>query len=318
MSALPETSRLGDAEPGAAATGWKAKAERGSAALIHLIAWLAHAAGRPVCRGLLFPIVLYFVLTDGTARRASRDFLGRAQGRPARWTDVFAHLYAFAATLLDRVYMAAGDFARFEVVVEGDALVAEALAAGRGCVLLGSHLGSFDFMALKNKVLHDRPVTLLMHFDDRARVRRIAGIDDSKLSVIPLGRFDSYLRAYEVLQRGGVVVVLADRSENAAALASDFLGRPAMFPVGPHALAARAGAKMLMGFGLYEGEARYRIEFVDLGPPAPAGSRGAALQPSVDRYVAVLERYARRYPHNWFNFYPYWQDSGPASSRRRS
>ena len=61
-----------------------------------------------------------------------------------------------------------------------------------------------------------------------------------------------------------------------------------------------------MGFGLYEGGARYRIEFVEFGAPAPAGSRGAALQPAIDRYVAILEQYARRYPKNWFNFFPYW------------
>ncbi|MEO5882797.1 MAG: acyl-CoA synthetase, partial [Caldimonas sp.] len=106
MSAVPETPRLGDEEPGAAGTGWKAKAERGSAALIHLIAWLARAVGRPACRLLLYPIVLYFFVTDGTARRASREFLTRAEARPARWSDVFAHIHSFAATLLDRVYMA--------------------------------------------------------------------------------------------------------------------------------------------------------------------------------------------------------------------
>ena len=287
-------------------SSWKAKAERGSAWLIHLIAWIARAAGRTVCRALLVPIVAYFVVTDGTARRASREFLGRATGRPAGWSDAFSHLYCFAATLLDRVWMAHGDFQRFDVVVAGDPLVQEALDSGKGCVLLGSHLGSFDLMTMKNKVLHDRPVTLLMHIDERARVRRIAGIDDSKLSIIPLGRFDSYLRAYEVLERGGIVVALADRAENAAALPAAFFGRPAPFPIGPHALAARAGAKVLMGFGLYEGGARYRIEFVEFGPPAAAGSRGAALQPVVDRYVAILEQYARRYPKNWFNFFPYW------------
>ena len=180
-------------------------------------------------------------------------------------------------------------------------------------MLLGSHLGSFDLMTMKNKVFHDRPVTLLMHIDERARVRRIAGIDDSKLSIIPLGRFDSYLRAYEVLERGGIVVALADRAEGAAALPSRFFGRPAPFPVGPHALAARAGAKVLMGFGLYEGDARYRVEFVDFGPAASPGSRGAALQPAIDRYVAILEQYARRYPNNWFNFFSYW-DQPPSGA----
>jgi predicted LPLAT superfamily acyltransferase len=87
---------------------WTDKAERGSVWLIRLIAWLARTAGRPLCRLLLYPIVLYFVLFDPTARRASMEFLEAARGRPARWKDAFAHIYSFAATLLDRVYMAAG------------------------------------------------------------------------------------------------------------------------------------------------------------------------------------------------------------------
>ena len=157
-------------------------------------------------------------------------------------------------------------------------------------------------------MLHNRPVTVLMHIDERSRVRRIAGIDDSKLSIIPLGRFDSYLRAYDVLaaRRPGRRPRRSQRERRPrwrAASSADRL----RFPIGPHALAARAGATVLMGFGLYEGGARYRIEFVEFGPAAPAGSRGAALQPVVDRYVAMLESYARRYPKNWFNFFPYWE-----------
>ena len=108
-------------------TTWKAKAERGSAWLIYLIAWLARAAGRSVCRVLLYPIVVYFVATDATARRASREFLGIAYGRRASWLDVVAHLHCFATTLLDRVYMAGGDFGRFDVTVEGEFLVRDAL-----------------------------------------------------------------------------------------------------------------------------------------------------------------------------------------------
>ena len=64
---------------------------------------------------------------------------------------------------------------------------------------------------------------------------------------------------------------------------------PTALPVAPHVLAARSGAPVLMCFGLYEGGNRYRIEFVEFGPAAPAASRGAALQPVVDRYAALLE-----------------------------
>lgn len=287
-------------------TLWKAKAERGSAWLIHLIVWLARSVGRPFCRALLYPIVLYFVVTDGVARRASREFLSVAQGQPARWVDVFAHIHWFAATLLDRVYMASGEFDRFHVTVEGDTLVRDALKAGKGCMLLGSHLGSFDLMMLANQVLSHHPISVLMHVDPRSRARHIAGIDDSGLQIIALGRPDSFLRAYEVLERGGIVAALADRADGAARLESGFFGRPAAFPVGPHVLAARAGASVLMCFGLYEGGASYRIEFVEFGPAAPPGSRGDALQPVVDHYAHLLEQYARRTPKNWFNYYPYW------------
>jgi predicted LPLAT superfamily acyltransferase len=286
---------------------WKPKAERGSAWLIHLIAWLARTAGRPFCRILLYPIVLYFVLTDTMARRSSREFLSAATGRPARWMEVFAHLYSFASTLLDRVYLAAGEFHRFHISVEGDALVRDALESGKGCLLLGSHLGSFDLMTLANKAFKGLPVNILMYFDPRSRVRQIAGIDDSRYKIIPLGRPDSLLRAYELLKEGEIVAALADRVDgSSASLDSSFLGKPASFPLGPHVLAARAGVPVILFFGLYEGGTNYRIQFAKFGPAAPANSRRAMLQGVVDRYASLLEQVARRHPKNWFNFYPYW------------
>ncbi len=289
---------------------WTDKAERGSAWLIRLIAWLARTVGRPLCRGLLYPIVLYFVLTDRTATRASAEFLKAVRGRPARWHETFSHIYSFAATLLDRVYMAAGDFDRFIVAVEGIDHVERALQAGRGCLLLGSHLGSFDLMLLAQRAMDGRKVCVMMRVDPRTRVRRIAGVDDQQLDVIPLGRPESYMRAHAALASGGIVGVLADRTDGSAELPVRFLGKTATLPIAPHILAARDQAPVLMCFGLYEGGNRYRIEFVDFGPPAPASSRGQQLQPAVDRYAAILEAYARRYPLNWFNFYAYWGAAG--------
>lgn len=292
---------------------WTERRERGSELLIRLIVWLARTAGRPLCRALLYPIVLYFVLTDPPARDASAEFLGAVHGRRARWREIFAHLHSFAATLLDRVYMAAGEFGRFEVRIEGLPLLDAALAQGRGCVLLGSHLGSFDLLVLAHRAMDGRPVSAMMRMDPSSRLRRIAGIDDSAFDFIPLGRPDSLMRAHEALTEGRLVVMLADRVDGVACRSVSFLGRTAWLPVAPHVLAARAQAPVLMCFGLYEGGNRYRIEFVEFGPAAPITARGAALQPVLDRYAKRLEDYARRYPLNWFNFYPYWAQPRDAS-----
>ena len=62
-----------------------------------------------------------------------------------------------------------------------------------------------------------------------------------------------------------------------------------------------------MGFGLYQGGTRHCIEIVECGPPAPVGSRGAALQPVVGRDARLLAQYARRYPLNGSSFFAYWQ-----------
>ncbi|MES2942417.1 MAG: hypothetical protein V4772_06065 [Pseudomonadota bacterium] len=285
---------------------WTDKGERGSAWLIHVVVWLAHRAGRTVCRALLYPIVLYFFLTDSVARKSSAEFLQTVYRRKARWRDVFAHIYSFATTLLDRVFMAAGDFDKLDVAIEGLALVDQALQAGRGCVLLGSHLGSFDLLLLAGRAMDGCRVSVMMRVDPRSRLRRIAGIDDSAFDLIPVGRPDSYLKAHEALSCGGVVAILADRTDGAASLPVQFMGRMTTMPIAPHVLAARSEAPVLMFFGLYENDNRYRIKFVECGAAAASHCRGAELQPVVDAYTAVLEQYARHHPLNWFNFYPYW------------
>lgn len=292
-------------------TSWSKRSERGSTALLKLIAWLACKAGRPFCRVLLYPIVVYFMLTDTVARRASAEFLRSAQGKPARVCDVFAHMYCFAATLLDRVYMARGELHRFEISIENREIVQQTLLLGRGCVLLGSHLGSFDLMALAaHAVDPNLSLGIMMHVDPHARLRHIAGIEDARLNVIPLGKPDSFLKAYDAITQGGMVAVLADRVQGATSLPVPFMGHEATMPVAPHILAARCSAPTIICFGLYEGGNRYKIKFVAGGPIASTSARGDDFKPMVETYAAELERHAKRWPLNWFNFYPYWEDRG--------
>lgn len=289
---------------------WTGKAEGGSTWLIHLGVWLARKGGRRLCVALLYPIALYFMLTDGTARRACVQFQQATHERPVRWTEIFQQILTFAITLLDRVYMSAGEFHRFDVKIEGLELVDQVLSQGNGCLLLGSHLGSFDLMMLAQRAMDGRPISILMRVDPRARLRHIAGIEQAGPQVIQTGQPGSLLRAYEALSRGEIVGLLADRVDDGAAfLPARFMGRMAAMPVAPHVLAARSGAPVLGCFGLYEGANRYLIVFTEFGPAAARDAHGAALQPMVDRYAQVLEQYSRRYPLNWFNFYPYWADT---------
>ena len=107
---------------------------------------LARRLGRPLTRCLLLPVCLGFVLFNAEARAASRQYLGRVLGRPARLTDVIRHFTCFGTTVLDRVYLLNDEVRRFDITLHGEHLVTDILSQGRGCLLLGAHHGSFEVL----------------------------------------------------------------------------------------------------------------------------------------------------------------------------
>lgn len=294
---------------------WRGRNERGSAGAIRLMIWLALHVGRPVCRALQVPICAYFFVTAPSTRRASQQFLTRALGRAATWRDTFTHLMVFSTTLLDRVYLLHGHSQQLSIKVSNEAALQQAMAAGRGCLLLGSHLGSFEMLGVVGCMNEQLTINVVMHVDDDGtRLRQL--IDDANTSppykVIPLGRPGSMLRVKECLERGEIVGILADRvyAEEATQRLS-FLGHPARFSLGPTRLARITGAPAVAVFGLFGGGRQYEIVFEALvqneaASPAMTAD-GAVADAGLLAYVDCLERHARQWPYNWFNFFDYWR-----------
>jgi hypothetical protein len=274
---------------------WRGRRERGSRRLIRLMIWLALRCGRTACRVLLVPISTYFFVAAPLARRSSRAFMGRALDRQPTWRDTFMHLFVFATTLLDRVYLVNGRHRDFTVEVKNEQVFWQALAQGRGCLLLGSHLGSFEMLGFIGSVEKKLAINIVMHVEDGLRDLMLLSGGALPYKVIAMGRPGSMLQAKECLERGEVVGILADRvygSERTQRL--PFLGRSARFSLNPPRLATITGAPVVMVYGLFRGGRRYEIVF------EPLAARG------LPDYVESLERHARRAPYNWFNFYDYW------------
>ena len=182
-------------------TRWVHQSERGSRFLITLIGWITLKVGRWAARLLLYPITLYFLLTAREQRIASRQFLSRALGRKARWWNVARHFHAFAGTILDRVYLVAGDHRRFELRMHGVDVALEEVAKGRGCILLGAHLGSFEVMRMLAMIDDRVEVKVLMYQDHNATLTNLIYSLNPHFSdsIIPIGAIDSLLRVQECL-----------------------------------------------------------------------------------------------------------------------
>jgi predicted LPLAT superfamily acyltransferase len=291
---------------------WIGRRERGSEFAMRLMAWLSFALGRRVGRLLIYPIVLYFVAVSARARRVSRDYLRRVLGRRASLIDVLRHYQTFGCTLHDRLYLATGQIGELNVAMDEPAEVKRWLEEERGCILVGSHLGSFEILRAMATARHGRPVNVLMHVDGAAKTARVLRslAPDADARVIALGQPQSMLRVEECLARGEIVGILADRVwSNEQTLRADFLGAQAHFPLGPWLLAGLLGAPVILFFGLYRGGRRYDIHLEPFAKTIKLDRHGreASVRPWIERYARRLEAQCRLAPYNWFNFYDYWR-----------
>lgn len=295
-------------------TRWIHQSERGSRVLIKLIGWITLNIGRWAARLLLYPITLYFVLTAREQRMASREFLSRVLGRRARWWDVARHFHSFAGTILDRVYLVAGDHRRFELRMHGADAVLGQLAKGRGCILLGAHLGSFEVMRMLAMINDSVDVKVLMYENHNATLTSLIYSINPRFSesIIPIGRVDSLLRVQECLNQGELVGILGDRvAENDRMTRCRFFDQEAAFPSGPMLLASLLKVPVVLFFGLCLGNNRYALHFELFADEIVIrrAYRDADIKLWTQRYADRLEHYARLEPYNWFNFYDFWGES---------
>ena len=296
---------------------WLDIAERGTVLGIRLLVFAATLFGRGAARFILKPVIFYYVLFHGTARRASQAYLRRVVGR-ASFGLTYRHFLNFAEVALDRLYFLRGDLRPFKVGSDGFDHLRRLREEKRGAILLGAHVGSFEAMrALAgNKNLQ---VNILTYRGNAKKLNSVLhSLNPSaaaRFIEIAPGEVDSILRVKELVEAGEVVAILGDRADLDGKPAEvDFFGGKARFPTSPYALAAILKCPIFLTFNLYRSPDRYDcftepfVERLEL----PRGDRERALQAFAQRYASRVEHYCRLEPLNWFNFYGFWSaDEGP-------
>ena len=302
--------------------GWLSQRERGTVFMIHMAFRMAQLVGRTLMKPVVFVIALFYRLTDKNAVRASRDWLRRVHGRPATFRETFRHIHTFTQVTLDRVLLVSGKNSSFEFSRDGDHHIAAQFASGRGAVLLGGHLGSFE--AMRSGGEEDRvKINILGHFSRAHMINALLEkLDPDRAATVihigddPVGQM---ARVHDRIEAGDFVALLGDRTGlNDRTVTVNFLGQPARFPAGPFLLAALMRCPVYITFGLYRRPNRYDLSCEPFAEQLklPRKDRDAALQEVVQRYANRLEHYARSAPYNWFNFYDFWQDESPGASPR--
>ena len=297
---------------------WSSEQERGSLLWLRIALWgIRHL--NPSCIRFFLPIIAFYYLVQAKkARRASREYLSRiaeisGQKAPG-FLASYKHIHTFAQVILDRFILWSGRDDAFKVIYHGLDHMQELLDRGKGAILVGAHLGSFDMLRLiarENRI----PVNVLMYVDNAQRINDAFQVldSDSMVRVISVDP-DSARLAFEVrkcVNRGEFVAVLADRAgPNAKKRVAqfDFLGEKAPFPQGPFLLAHMLGLPIILTIALRRGANNYEVfmERISQGEATRGRERSEAVQSSMDLFVSRLEYFCLNDPMQWFNFFDFW------------
>ena len=293
-------------------SAWQSLPERSNAFWLKLITWIALHGGRWVSRPLLYPITAYFLIFRNSTVPASRRYLRKALNREPDWRDIFRQYHTFACTLLDRLFVLSNQDHRLKIDVHGLDILERFASHKKGCLLVGSHLGSFEIIRAVGRTRRGLRVKALMYGEATPQITRLYRDLNPTLheDIIPVGGPATLVGLDGYLEAGGLLALLGDRCVSGdKRLQCEFFGEQAWFPQTPLLLSQILKVPMLFFVCLHTGWGRYEVHFEELASYQPIDrlQRPLEAQRVMQHYVDRLQHYCRKSPYNWFNFHDVWQ-----------
>jgi predicted LPLAT superfamily acyltransferase len=302
---------------------WSDVPERGDTAALLFGFTTYRVFGRWLFSILLYPVVMYFLVTGAKARRASRDYMRRVRkrlealgrGTPPR-LDTLRHFVEFGHAMLDKTAMWARALDPTAVELDDPAALERVREQHRGVLFISSHLGNIEvFRALVDS--QAVRVSALVFTNGSPELNRLNSTVGPRalermIEIDSLGP-DAVMKLHDKLHAGEHIGIAGDRLSVRHAersVAVPFLGEPAPFPEGPFVLASLLACPVYLIFCLRIGR-RYRVFVEPFADPIvlPRGEREAALRQVIERYAQRLEHYCLMAPMQWFNFFDFWSQA---------
>nr|WP_249115111.1 lysophospholipid acyltransferase family protein [Desulfolutivibrio sulfodismutans] len=200
--------------------------------------------------------------------------------------------------------------------IEGLERLDEAVAQGRGVVLLVAHFGANQMVmaaighsgrricqiSAPAMVLDEKMPGRRSHLFRAALATRWT--HEQSLPVTHINVFGPLTNALHCLRTGGILAVAVDGGHGANPTPAPFLGRTARFNTGALELAVHTGSPVLPVFVIRGRNGRNTLV---IGPPLICDGpedmpRKAAAEAALGAYVPVLERYVRQHPDHYLRF----------------
>ncbi|WP_198243772.1 hypothetical protein [methane-oxidizing endosymbiont of Gigantopelta aegis] len=300
---------------------WSTIQERGVVWGMRFLLKVYLLAGRKVLQFFLYPVVSYYWLINRSGREASQQYLQRVKTvfpdmpiESGVWGS-YRHFICFANSMVDKLAAWSGALSMDDVRYHGREAVQKYLSQGQGVLMLGSHLGNLEVCRVIAWIGKRVTVNVLVH-------TRHAEKFNSVLNEVSAGSRMNLIQVTEInaatamlledrINAGELVIIAADRvpvTGQGRVAEAEFLGKTALFPQGPFILASLLKCPVFTLFCIkQEGVHHIYFDLFSNKLSFPRKQRQQAITSCVQKYSAVLQRYVKKAPLQWFNFYDFWQ-----------
>jgi predicted LPLAT superfamily acyltransferase len=313
---------------------WFEIEERGSQLGIKFLVWCYSIFGKGLFNLMLYPVIVYFLVTGTKSRRASRDFLNRVftlypgqdgRNRKVALRDNYLHFLEFGRAAMDKLAAWLGKINYDNILwsnrEEGLALVRNKT----GAILVASHLGNIEVL---RAIADNKPevrINALVHTRHADKFNRVLSKINTRSNVelIEVNSItpETAMLMKEKIDKGEFISIVGDRipvDSSKRKNYAPFLGKPAPFPQGPFILGSIMKCPVYLIFCMKIEKSRFKIYFERFADKIelPRRDREKALQVIIEKYAERLEYYCSISPYQWFNFFDFWQGENQTAVKK--
>ncbi|TRZ76253.1 MAG: lipid A biosynthesis acyltransferase [Bacteroidetes bacterium] len=290
---------------------WDGKS-RGSVIGYRIFVWSIMHLGLNFAYFLLFFVTVYFVFASKRAFGSIFYFFHNRleQSRFKSIISIFRNYYLLGQGLIDKTAVLAGLKDKFNFILEGKEHL---LQMRDGGIIISGHIGNWEVGGKALDCL-DKKVNLVIIDDEGPAIKKYISdiLTDRNVHFIKIGNDFSHLfKIKEALENKELVAFLGDRFiEGNQTVKIDFLGEPALFPLGPWHMASYFNVPVSYVFAVKESRKQYRFYATPLKIIPSAKNpmeRSKLVWDSIREFVSEFERITRKYPHQWHNYYNFWK-----------
>jgi len=189
-------------------------------------------------------------------------------------------------------------------------ILQEAIARGRGVVLISAHFGAWEIAGLAIMALVSNVHTVARPLDNELLERDLARIR-ARTGAEVVDRKRAARALLKALARKGVVILLPDQAvQPREGILVPFLGRPAWTTDAPAKMALRQESEVVFAFCIPD-ETGHRLEFEEPIRFDQMGDQEKSAEALTTRINDVISRRITERPELWLWMHDRWKGSAP-------